>query len=291
MNAFSAVEQAPHPHVRTVEDIVRDEAISVSLNRGLSSQEAAERLARYGTNELKASGGAHFLKLLLRNTFNPMNFVLAAAVALSAVAGDYIESIVVAIIIIGNTSISVYQEYSSEKTLEALRRMSSPIAHVLRDGEEIDLPAVHVVLGDIIVLREGDQVPADIRLFEAINLGVDEAMLTGESLPVRKNTDVLTDPDVPLGDRRCLAYKNTVVTLGRGRGVVTAAGMETEIGKIAKSIASSDGSSSTSLERQMRWLMFGLFVRPQSWYLCTNPHGILGLRGCACAHRLWCKRL
>ena len=249
------------PHVRLVEDVARDQYINVSLEVGLSSSEAADRLARYGPNELKASGSAHFLKLLLRNAFNPMNFVLAAAVALSAVAGDFIESIVVAVIIVGNTGISVYQEYSSEKTLEALRRMSSPIAHVLRDGEEIDLAATHVVLGDVVVLREGDQVPADLRLCEAINLGVDEAMLTGESLPVRKNTVVLTDPDVPLGDRKCLAFKNTVVTLGRGRGIVTATGMETEIGKIAKSIASSDGSATTSLDRQMRWLMFGLFVR------------------------------
>ena len=154
-NVDSVHVETVQAHTRAVEDIIRDENINVSIKTGLQTHEVTERLGRYGPNELTGSGQAHFLKMLLRNIFNAMNFVLAAAVVLSAVAGDVVEAVVVGVIIIANTSISVAQEYSSEKTLDALRRMSSPIAHVIRNGEEMDVPAVQVVLGDIVVLREG----------------------------------------------------------------------------------------------------------------------------------------
>lgn len=141
------------PHVRSAEDILRD--LKVDPEAGLSEAEAARRLLVDGPNALKGNSGTPFWKILLRNTLNPMNAVLLVAVILSAVAQDTIEAIVVAVIIVGNTSISVMQEYRSEKTLDALRRLTSPSAHVMRDGEEVDIPAVNVVVGDIVVLREG----------------------------------------------------------------------------------------------------------------------------------------
>lgn len=141
------------PHTRSAAEVVID--VQSDTARGLTTEEAARRLAENGPNELRGGSGVNFWKILIKNVLNAMNFVLAAAVALSAVAGDIVECIVVAVIIVANTAISVAQEYRSEQTLDALRRMSSPIAHVLRDGEERDVPAVQVVVGDIIVLREG----------------------------------------------------------------------------------------------------------------------------------------
>eukprot|EP01137_Pigoraptor_chileana_P000456 Opistho-2@36690 len=188
-----------------------------------------------------------------------MNFILLIAFGVSVGVGDYAEATVVAIVIVTNTIIGFFQEYRSERTMEALRKLSSPTARILRDGElAIDL-APEIVPGDIIYLEEGDQVAADIRLLTSVNLEIDEILLTGESMPVKKSPTVLPNPDVPLGDRTNLAYKNTIVTKGRGHGVVIATGMSTEIGLIAASVSSKgSGAQKTHLQRRMERLMFVL---------------------------------
>lgn len=150
------------PHARSAEDVAGHDGVDVDVLTGLDDAEAARRFRIGGPNVLKGSSGTPFWRILLRNVLNPMNAVLLIAVILSAIAQDTVEAIVVAVIIVGNTAISVMQEYRSEKTLEALRRMTSPVAHVLRNGEEVDIPASTVVVGDVVILREG------VRLFSLL---------------------------------------------------------------------------------------------------------------------------
>ncbi|MCS7235406.1 MAG: cation-translocating P-type ATPase [Armatimonadota bacterium] len=205
-----------------------------STLRGLSSHEAARRLHEYGPNELQSAHRVSPWPVLLGQFKNVLILILLAATALSAALGHVVESVAITIIVLFAVLLGFVQEYRAEKALEALRRMAAPVAHVLRDGREVRVPARDLVPGDVVVLRIGDRVPADLRLLEAANLQVDEAPLTGESVPVAKSPAPLADADVPLGDRANMAYAGTTVTFGRGRGVVVATGMATEFGKIAR---------------------------------------------------------
>ena len=152
-------------HTCDVDDVLRD--LNVNQVDGLTAVEALRRLELYGSNELKGSGRLHLWKLIAKNLFNPVNFVLCAAVVLSAVTGDVIEAVVVSAIIIVNTIMSLLPEYRSEKTLDALRKMSSPTASVLRDAVELSIPASNVVVGDIVLLREGVRFILTFRLFNS----------------------------------------------------------------------------------------------------------------------------
>ncbi|KAI8800512.1 Na P-type ATPase [Cladochytrium replicatum] len=246
------------PHVLDAESAI--EELSTDPTYGLSSNEAAIRLEKYGQNELFGDSGIQVWKILFNNFFNPMNAVLVAALIFGAVSQDIGKSVVLSFVILTNALIGFYQEYRSEQTMEALRNMSAPTARVARDGKVDIVPASTVVVGDLVHLEEGDVVVADIRLTVAVNLEVDEALLTGESLPVRKVTSSLASPDIPLGDRKNLSFKNTVVTKGRGEGVVVSTGLSTEIGKIAQAVTESgqNKAAKTPLQRTMERLMFYL---------------------------------
>jgi len=152
----------------------------------------------------------------------------------SAFLGHTVEAVAIIVIVLFAVLLGFFQEYRAERAIEALREMAAPTATVLRDGQEIEAPARELAPGDVILLEAGDKVPADVRLIEAMNLQAEEAALTGESVPVEKHTEALSDPALGVGDRRNLGYAGTAVTYGRGKAVVVATGMETEFGKIAK---------------------------------------------------------
>ncbi len=201
---------------------------------GLSRAEAARRLQEWGPNELEPPRRISPLAILLSQFRNVLVLILLAATALSILLGHGTEAVVIIIIVLFSVLLGFLQEYRAERALEALRRMAAPMATVLREGIEARIPARELVPGDVVVLHAGDRVPADLRLIEAVNLQIDEAVLTGESVPVEKHTAAIPDPAIPLGDRRNMAYAGTVVTYGRGRGLVVATGMRTEFGAIAR---------------------------------------------------------
>jgi Ca2+-transporting ATPase len=200
----------------------------------LSQVEATQRLAEYGLNELQAAHRTSPWTILLEQFKNVLIIVLLVATALSAFLGHGVEAIAIAVIVLFAVLLGFVQEYRAERAIEALRQLTSPTAAVLRNGEEVELPARDLVPGDITLLRAGDKVPADVRLIESINLQVEEAALTGESVPVTKFVAPLANGELAIGDRKNMAYAGTAVTYGRGRAVVAATAMNTEFGKIAQ---------------------------------------------------------
>ncbi|MBS7656555.1 HAD-IC family P-type ATPase [Candidatus Bathyarchaeota archaeon] len=200
--------------------------------RGLTTSEAEERISKYGSNELEEEKKLSKLNMLVDQLKSPLVGVLIAAAFISSLAGKLIDTLVVAVVIIFNTSIGFFQEFRAESALQALKSMAAPEAEVVRDGIEVRIKAKEIVPGDIILLDSGDKVPADARIFEAANLEIDESMLTGESIPVRKSIDELNE-ELVVADRINMAFSGTIVTQGRGKAVVVATGMKTEIGKIA----------------------------------------------------------
>jgi Ca2+-transporting ATPase len=207
--------------------------LKTSASVGLSDAEARDRLVRHGPNQLVAAARVSPLALLLSQFKNTLIIVLLVATALSGVLGHEVEAIAIGVIILFAVLLGFIQEYRAERALEALREMAAPLALVLRDGLEKEIPARELVPGDLIILTTGDRIPADARLIEAVNLKVEESALTGESLAVAKHGDALCAEDAALGDRRNMVFSGTIATYGRGRAVVTATGMQTEFGRIA----------------------------------------------------------
>jgi Ca2+-transporting ATPase len=214
------------------------EELSSPLEVGLSSEEAAQRLAQYGPNQLAEAPGATFWQMLLEQFNNFVVILLIVAAVVSALLGDYIEAAAILAIVILNAALGVIQERRAEQALAALRQLAAPEAHTIRDGERKILPARELVPGDIVLLEAGNFVPADVRLVEAMNLRIEEAALTGESVPVQKDANVHLAEDIPLGDRKNTAFMGTMVSYGRGRGVVVSTGMRTQIGLIAEMLQS-----------------------------------------------------
>ncbi len=200
---------------------------------GLTTAEATRRLAAIGPNELEAPERTSPWALLAAQFKNVLIVILLIAVALSVVLGHGVEAIIIGIIVVFAALLGFVQEYRAERAMEALREMAAPTARVLRDGDESIIRARGVVPGDVVLLRVGDRVPADMRILEAVNLQADESPLTGESIPVEKHSDPVANPNIAVADRRDMVYSGTVITYGRGRGAVTATGMRTEFGKIA----------------------------------------------------------
>jgi Ca2+-transporting ATPase len=205
---------------------------------GLSSSEAARRLKDQGSNELRPPPEISPWAIFLAQFKNLLIAILLVATLLSAFLGHHAEAIAIALIVLFAVLLGFAQEYRSERALEALRRMAAPTATVLRDGEEAVIAAREIVTGDIILLRSGDKVPADARLIEAVNLKIQEAALTGESLPVEKQAETLGEGEWSLAERKNMAYTGTAVTYGRGKGVVVATAMATEFGKTAAMLES-----------------------------------------------------
>ncbi|KAJ4110629.1 potassium/sodium eff [Fusarium equiseti] len=239
-----AAEYPKHPFLLTVEETAQ--VLGTSIDKGLTSQQVAEAQQKYPKNELDVGGTVPWYSILTKQLLNAMIIVLAFAMALSFGIKDYIEGGVLVFVIVLNVTIGFWQEYRAEKRMDALRALSSPSAMVLRDGKTQVISNPEVVPGDIVLLKMGDTVPADLRLFEAMNLACEEGQLTGESIPVEKITDnniiapgteklVESEDEIGIGDRVNMAYATTVVRKGRGRGIVTSTGMLTEVGKIAAS--------------------------------------------------------
>ena len=205
---------------------------------GLTAREAARRLDEYGPNALEAAHRASPWRLLLDQFKNVLIVILLAATGLSAFLGEGVETIVIGVIVVFAVGFGFIQEFRAERAIDALRKMAAPTATALRDGEELEVPAQHMVPGDIVLLQAGDRVPADVRLIESINLQIEEAALTGESVAVEKHAGPIAGAEAALGDRKNMAYAGTSVTYGRGRAVVVATGMRTEFGKIARMLQS-----------------------------------------------------
>jgi len=206
--------------------------------KGLTEGEAFHRLKVNGRNEMKASRKKSGLEVFVEQLQDPLIYVLIAAAGVSVFLQEYSDAIIIGVVVFVNAFVGMVQEGKARKALEALKKLTSPHAVVIRDGIRRDIPAAELVTGDLVCLEAGCQVPADIRLVQSSNLKIEEAALTGESLPMEKNAAFVADSnrETPLGDRRNMAYMSTIVTYGRGAGLVTATGMDTEIGKIATMI-------------------------------------------------------
>jgi len=254
------------PHAIEINDALQ---ILNSNQNGLTSQEAQERLKKFGYNELKEKKRKTAFQMFLSEFKDIFILLLIIAAIFSAVVGyyelqrplmpgelpkepleEYADSIVIAIIVVLVAVAGFVQEYRAEKALEALKKLASPKAHVLRDGRETIIPAREVVPGDILVLESGDLVPADARLIESIEIKADEAVLTGESTPVNKDAKAILPPEAPIGDRRNMVFTATHIIYGRGKAVVTATGMQSEFGKIAE-LVQEEEEEETPLQRKL----------------------------------------
>lgn len=204
-----------------------------SDSNGLSSEEAKLRLSQYGPNELTGEKKESALRLLLNQFLSLLMVILIIAAAISFQTGDVLEAISIIIIVVLAGVLGFIQEFQAGKAIESLKKMASPHAHVIRNGEEIDINANELVPGDIFVLKTGDKIPADGRLIEATNLQVEESSLTGESVSSSKNIKEIEDENVPLGDKKNLVFMGTSVSYGRGKAIAIGTGMHTEFGKIA----------------------------------------------------------
>jgi P-type Ca2+ transporter type 2C len=208
-------------------------ALHTQENAGLTSEDARNRLKIYGYNQLDEKPRPGFFKMLLGQLNNFIIILLIVAAGISALLGEWIDAAAIFAIVALNAILGVVQESRAEQALAALKKLASPEAQTLRDGIRVTVPASELVPGDIVFLEAGNFIPADIRLVEAVNLRVEEAALTGESVPVQKNAAVQLEKDIPLGDRKNTVFMGTLVNYGRGQGVVGSTGMHTQLGLIA----------------------------------------------------------
>ncbi len=253
-----------------------------STRDGLTSEEAEKRLAANGKNKLAAAKGKSIIRRFFEQLADPMTIILLVAAAISGGLAVYesfahpgegegfADVIIILAVVLINAVLGVYQESKAEKAIEALQEMSAATSKVLRDGKIQIIHSEDLVVGDIIILEAGDAVPADARILENASLKVEEAALTGESVPVTKFIDIINlkegEKDVPLGDRKNMLYMGSTVVYGRGTAVVTATGMETEMGKIADALASAEEGETPlqiklhQLSRILTWLVIGICV-------------------------------
>jgi Ca2+-transporting ATPase len=235
-------------HAASVGDVL--DHLDTLQEIGLTSAEAAARLEKYGPNSLAEKKGTSFLQLVLNQLKGFVVLILIVAAVVSAILGEWVEAVAILTIVVLNAVLGVVQESKAEESLAALKKLAAPEATVIRDGHVVRVPASQLVPGDIVVLEAGNFIPADIRLLEAVNMKVDEASLTGESLPVEKNAALVLDQDIPLGDRKNTSFMGTVVSYGRGRGVVVSTGMHTQLGLIASMLQSVE-EEQTPLQRKL----------------------------------------
>lgn len=229
-----------------------------SRPEGLTEKEAKKRLERYGFNKLQEQKKKSSWKMFISQFTDFMVLVLIGATVISFFLGEIADAITILAIIVLNAILGFVQEFRAEKSLEALKKLTAPEATVMRQGREKKVPADRLVPGDVVLLDTGDKVPADCRLLEAASLNVEEAALTGESVPVKKSVEAIGEARVSLGDRKNMVFMGTSVTRGRGRAVVVATGMNTEMGNIAGMMQEVDDTE-TPLQRRLaglgRWLV------------------------------------
>ena len=230
----------------SVKEVLSD--LHTSLN-GLPKTEAKNRLIKYGKNEITRFKKISKFKLLISQVKSFIVYVLIVAALISLVFGEYNDAIVIGIVVIVNALLGFFQEYKAEKAIEALQKLSSPNAIVIRDGKPRQIPSTEVVPGDVLVIEEGSFIPADARLFEVSSLAINESTLTGESAPVNKNLDVLSK-EIILASQKNMVFAGTIAVRGRGKAVVVFTGLNTEMGKIAKEIQLAENKI-TPLQRQL----------------------------------------
>jgi len=244
--------------------------------QGLSGEDAKRRLQKYGPNELTEKKGKSPFMMFLDQFRDFMILVLIAAAIISGIIGEASDTIAIIVIVCLNAVIGFVQEYRAEKAMAALKKMASPTATVIRNGMPETIAATQIVPGDIAVLEAGMVVPADMRIIETARLKVEEAALTGESASVEKHASPMQDEDLPLGDRKNMVYKGTLVSYGRGIGIVVATGMDTELGKIATMIQEEE---ETKTPLQKRLASFGQKLALAVLAICAIVFGIGLLRG------------
>ncbi|MEA4876108.1 MAG: calcium-translocating P-type ATPase, PMCA-type [Anaerorhabdus sp.] len=235
---------------KTRNEVVED--LESNEQYGLHANEIETIRGKCGYNELQEQKKQSlFIKFLLQFT-DPLIIVLivAAIVSIAVDPHEWIDSLIIVIVVIFNAVLGVVQENNAEKSLEALKKMSAPNSKVVRDGERLTIPSRELVVGDVVILEAGDFIPSDGRILESFNLKVDESALTGESLPVNKISDVIEQENVPLGDQKNMVFASTVVTYGRGKMIVTTVGMNNEVGKIATMLMSSE-KETTPLQNKL----------------------------------------
>jgi P-type Ca2+ transporter type 2C len=225
--------------------------LNVDPSTGLTNEEAKTRLDKYGRNKLKGKPKKSLLSIFFAQLQDMLIYVLLGASLITLVIGEYVDAVIIILVILINAVIGVIQEYKAEKAIEALQQMTTPKSLVRRNGEVKEINSEEIVPGDIIIIDAGRFIPADLRLIESANLQIEESALTGESVASDKNADELfEDPKTPIGDKSNMAFMSTLATYGRGEGVVVATAMETEIGKIAK-ILDEDNNEMTPLQRRL----------------------------------------
>ena len=240
--------------------------LQTDASKGLSSSEANKRLEQNGANQLNEAKSTNLVQKFINQFKDLMIAILLAAAIVAAFTGEVVDAIFILAIVIINAIFGVFQEAKAEDAINALKEMSTPNASVIRDGKETSIKSTDLVVGDIVRLEAGDIVPADVRLIESASLQVEEASLTGESVPINKSAETLQETDLPLGDRTNLGFMNTNVTYGRGVGVVTGTGMQTEIGHIAGMLEATDETKTplqanlAKLGQVLTYLILGIAV-------------------------------
>lgn len=228
-------------------------ALQTDLEHGLTWKEAEQRLERYGPNQLVDQANISAFALLLNQFKDFMVLILLIATLISGILGEYTDAITIIAIVILNAILGFIQEYKAEKSLQALKELSAPLAHVIREGELAEIPAAELVPGDIIFFEAGDRIAADTRLFDVKGMYVEESALTGESIPVPKETGILPNEAINLGDQFNMCFKGTLVTRGAGQGIVVNTGMNTEMGQIAELLQTQE-SMQTPLQQRLEQL-------------------------------------
>jgi Ca2+-transporting ATPase len=248
-------------HSKKIEQV--EQKVETHLEMGLSKDVASSRLREFGPNELMEKKGRTLAVMLFDQFKDVLILILIAAVLISGALGEFLDASAIFAIVILNAVLGVMQERKAEKSLQALKRLAAPVAQVIRDGKLITIPTREIVPGDLVLLQTGDRVSADVRLVESVNLKIDEAALTGESLPVEKDALTVLSEGAAIGDRRNMAFMGTVVTYGRGKGIVVATGMRTEMGKIAEmlqSVKEEPTPLQVKLNRLGKWLSAACLV-------------------------------
>ncbi|WP_312818294.1 cation-translocating P-type ATPase [Kaistella carnis] len=251
--------------------------LSVEADTGLSEEEARKRKEHFGANVLQGKKKKSLLKIVFSQLNDWLIYVLFAAVVITAFMGEYIDSVIITLVIFLNAAIGTYQEVKAGKAIDALLKMSSPKAVVKRDGQTKEIDSAELVPGDLVILDAGRIIPADLRLLETVNLQIEESSLTGESLPVHKKAESVFDNiKMPLAEIENMAFMSTIVTAGRGLGIVVDTGMTTEVGKIAD-LLDTDSNIKTPLEKKLSEL--GKSLGKIAVGICIVIFGVSWLQG------------
>ena len=272
-NTTSENQTPIHWHALAPGEILQQ--LATPPESGLTSEEAASRLETYGPNQLAEAPGVTFLQMLIDQFRSFVVIMLIVASGISAILGDWEEAAAILAIVILNATLGVVQERRAEQALAALKKLAAPEAQVVRDGQRHMVSSIKLVPGDIVLLEAGNYVPADIRLLEAANLRIEEAALTGESVPVQKDANIRLEADIPLGDRKNTTFLGTLVSYGRGRGVVVGTGMRTQIGLIAEMLQAVENEP-TPLQKRLDQL--GKLLGWATLAICAVVFGVAILR-------------